>query len=110
MTAESAAAAAGGLSWKRAVELAGTDREQLAAELRHLDPIDAAIEEAGWITRRGPQHRRTVVRDGWLTWSWEIVDLAVSPHPVLASGTALTQSSAWRRLERAYGRLLDGAR
>lgn len=109
MTAESAAAAAGGLSWKRAVELAGKDRERLVAELHAVDPIDAAIHEAGWITHSGPRHRRTVKRDGWLAWSWEIVDLAASPHPVLASGSAFTQASAWRRLERAYGRLLGGA-
>ena len=57
-----------------------------------------------------PRYRRDVVRDGWLTWSWRIVDEAISPHPVIESGTALTGGSAWRRVDRAHKRLLDGAR
>lgn len=75
-----------------------------------LDSVDAAIREAGHLTARGPQHRRTVQRVRAFRWSWQIVDQAVSPHPVLASGRAFTQRRAWRRLERAYRRLLDGAR
>ena len=104
--------------WDDAFALRGKDRDRVVEQLRatglpsagDYDPVDAAIAEAGWITDPRPRYRRDVRRDGWLTWSWQIVDEAISPHPVLESGSALTEKSAWRRLERAQGRLLDGAR
>lgn len=99
------------LSWERAMHLARTDRDQLVDQLRVEDPVDVAIREAGHLTTaaRRPQHRRTVHRLAAWQWSWRIVDEALSPHPILASGRAWTQRGAWRQLERAYRRVLERA-
>lgn len=111
-------AAADNFFFDDAMRLSGEARDRVVAELRatglpgagDYDPISAAIDEAGWITQARPQYRFDVKREGWLTWSWQIVNVAISPHPVLEAGSALTEGSAWRRVNRAHGRLLDGAR
>lgn len=80
---------------------------------RGIDPIDAAIDAACRLVSNGPRYVMYADRPGrfrwrWRTWSWRVVDEAVSPHKVHATGRALTKKAATRRRYRAYLRVLDG--
>lgn len=76
----------------------------------NVDPVDADILTAAILTGHRPNLRRTVAYVSPFHWAWEIVDHARSPHPVLASGAALTEAQAWRRVEEAHGLLVDAIR
>ncbi|MEV6633921.1 hypothetical protein AB0M54_24535 [Actinoplanes sp. NPDC051470] len=73
------------------------------------DPVDQAIEAAGWVNRNGPDYHRAVhPRRIGGRFHWDIADHSISPHLPAAKGRAWTRRGAWRQLERAYQALLRG--
>jgi hypothetical protein len=88
------------------VTLAGLQIADRSGDI--TDAIQAAMELAGRRAHRGPHYYRAVTPVRPLRWTWKITDTSQSPHPILATGTSWTEGRAWKRLEKAYVRLLDG--
>jgi hypothetical protein len=75
------------------------------------DPVDAAIRDAGHLTSdRTPHVHMTLDLPRRFRWEWRVMDEAVSPHAVLASGWWWTRDGALRRRHRAYLRVLNPER
>lgn len=88
----------------RPVTLAGLEIADRTGDI--TDAIEAAMAQAEWLTQVGPRHARYVRPLRRFRWGWSVVDEATTPHTVLAEGSAWTRERAWKRVEKAYARIL----